>query len=111
MLKAYMSDGTTCRVQHRCGGRFGKEAQPRRGRRSFELLVEPFEIDLPKNHLLYHIVWRSEWQGNPWTYTCFWDESLNKSLKKCLRLCHQANFERRAFTRIAHILSNSFGVY
>ena len=74
----------------------------------FEFLIETFEIDVPKNHLIYEIIWRSEWQGSPWTYTCFWDEHLNQTLKHCLRLCHQANFERRAFTRIAHVLSDKF---
>ena len=71
----------------------------------YQLLVEPFEIDVPKSHLIFHIIWRAEWQGNPWRYHCFYDESLNKALKRCLRLCHQAHFESRAFVRIEHVLA------
>ena len=74
----------------------------------YQILTEPWEIDTPKNHLMFHINHRSEYTGNPWGHNCFEDESLNKLLKRCLRLCHQMNFEQRAFERISHLLAKYF---
>ena len=62
------------------------------------------EIEVPKHHLMYHLIQRSREMGNPWSYTTFEDESLNKMLKRTLRTCHQSNFESMAFHKLQHCL-------
>ena len=69
------------------------------------VLIEPFGIYTPKHHLMTHVNARARYQGNPWSYHTFIDESLNKGLKKCLRLCHQATFERMAFARVTTVVT------
>ena len=51
-----------------------------------------------------HVSDRAKLQGNPWFYTTFYDESLNKELKKVLRLCHQANFESLGLQKVVSVL-------
>jgi len=58
----------------------------------------------PKHHLMFHINFRAAFQGNPWSYTTFLDEGLNKNLKKLLRNCHQRRFEPIALVRGAEML-------
>ena len=53
----------------------------------------PLEIDLPKTHLMFHLIIRSVEQGNPIVYHTFLDEGNNRVLKRTARLCHQRNFE------------------
>lgn len=67
-------------------------------------IMEPLLDAAPKHHLMVHLLDRAGYQGNPARYSTFADESLNKELKKVLRLCHQANFEIMAFTRIGEVL-------
>jgi len=64
------------------------------------ILAKDLGICLPKTHLMFHLHDRIENQGNPWLYQCFLDESLNKDLKKVLRLCHQSNFEVAAMVKL-----------
>jgi hypothetical protein len=70
-------------------------------------LVEDLGIDVPKAHLMVHVNHRARAQGNPWRYTTFLDESLNKELKRVLRLCHQANFETLAMAKLSAVLDKS----
>ena len=72
----------------------------------YQMLMEPFGIDVPKNHMIFHINERARHQGNPWNQATFLDESLNKQLKAVLRLCHQCNFETMAYSKIKHVLSS-----
>ena len=53
---------------------------------------------------MYHLIRRAAYQGNPWTYTVFLDESLNKLLKRMLRLCHQVKFEVMALAKGKELL-------
>ena len=71
----------------------------------FMKVVEPLEMYTPKFHLMYHLVRRLAFQGNALLYQTFVDESLNKTLKKVLRLCHQCAFERMALVKLAEALS------
>lgn len=73
----------------------------------FMVVVEPLDIYVPKFHLMYHCIMRSVWQGNPVLYQTFADESLNKKMKACLRLCHQAAFERMGLVKLAEALSRA----
>ena len=67
-------------------------------------LIKDWEIDLPKHHLMYHLIRRAAYQSNPWHYTVFLDESLNKLLKRMLRLCHQVKFEVMALAKGRELL-------
>ena len=62
-------------------------------------LSECMDIQTPETHLNFHMFVRAVWQGNPWSYHTFADESENKQLKKALRLVHQQNFESRALVK------------
>ena len=73
----------------------------------YQVLSSIYEMDIPKNHLMFHMNDRARYIGNPWAYAAFLDESLNKKLKACLRLCHQQKFESRAFARISHVLAET----
>ena len=68
------------------------------------VIIREFDLFIPKHHLMVHVNDRAPFHGNPWKYTTFLDESLNKDLKKCLRLCHQANFEAMAFTKVEAVM-------
>jgi hypothetical protein len=59
----------------------------------------------PKHHLMFHINHRSSFFGNPWFYTTFLDEGLNKNLKKMLRNCHHMRFETLALCRAPEMLA------
>ena len=65
----------------------------------------PLEIRFPKIHLMVHMIKRILKQGNPCTYQCFLDESLNRTLKNVLRLVHQSNFERLGLVKANEALS------
>ncbi len=69
-------------------------------------LIKEIDPDLfvPKHHLMLHCNDRIVLQGNPWSYTTFLDESMNKELKRVLRLCHQATFETTAMVKLGHHL-------
>ena len=70
------------------------------------VLAKALGLLLPKDHLMVHLTHRAVALGNPWRYTTFLDESLNKELKRVLRLCHQATFESTAFVKAeAHLSS------
>jgi hypothetical protein len=61
----------------------------------------------PKTHLMMHLVIRSAYQGNPWDYKVFEDESLNKLLKAVLRNVSQANFDASTFVKLEASLQHS----
>jgi hypothetical protein len=65
------------------------------------------DITVPKHHLMYHVLDRAEFLGNPWDYTTFEDEGLNKVLKKSLRLCHQMAFENMTFVKVQAALERT----
>jgi len=56
-------------------------------------LIGPFRNYIPKHHIVYHILEKSRWFGNPKMYACWMDESWNKQLKGCCRNVSQATFE------------------
>ena len=70
--------------------------------RFMELTLE-FGVETPKTHLMCHVSDRARSHGNPWLYTTFYDESLNKELKKVLRLVHQANFEAIGLQKVVSV--------
>ena len=61
---------------------------------------------VPKNHMAMHLLQRSTWQGNPITYQNFYDESLNSTLKRAARFCHQLRFEGTLIRRMTYLLTH-----
>ena len=55
---------------------------------------------MPKHHMWVHLTFSAGRMGNPRFYWTFLDESLNGKLKKILRRCHQAAFERRGLAKV-----------
>ena len=51
----------------------------------------------PKTHLMYHLISRASRHGNPVSYTCFLDESLNRNLAAVARSAYAPVWERRIF--------------
>ena len=67
-------------------------------------IMREFTEFVPKHHLMYHAILRADVHGNPWLGNTFLDESLNKELKACCRLCHQATFECTVLVKISEVL-------
>eukprot|EP00969_Alexandrium_andersonii_P329721 14570352-Alexandrium_andersonii.AAC.1 len=57
-----------------------------------------------KTHLMAHCIRRAKKLGNPVVYQTFEDESLNATLKKVLRFCHQNRFEQLAMAKMNQVL-------
>lgn len=68
------------------------------------VIMSPYNIFLPKHHLMFHIGHRASTSGNPVLAATFFDEALNKNLKQTLRNCHQSTFERMAFFKMREVL-------
>ena len=58
-----------------------------------EKTVDFNELKVPKRHLMVHLIARIPWYGNPLSYACWVDESLNRQLKSSCRMVSQATFE------------------
>ena len=56
-------------------------------------------LNIPKTHLMLHLNDRIARQGNSSPQTTWLDESLNKTLKSILRLCHQSTFEQQGLLK------------
>ena len=61
----------------------------------------------PKHHQLLHLVHRALYQGNPMKYANFLNESLNSTLKKSARYCHQMTFELCLLRRMRYLLQDN----
>lgn len=53
---------------------------------------------------MYHLVQKAGFQGNPVVYQTFLGENLNRSLKRCLSLCHQRKIEVMGLCKLAEVL-------
>eukprot|EP00969_Alexandrium_andersonii_P153631 6793549-Alexandrium_andersonii.AAC.1 len=67
-------------------------------------LAQRLGIGVPKSHIMIHCQQRARRLGNPTLYSTFLDESLNATLKRTLRLCHQCRFEPLALFKINEVL-------
>ena len=66
-----------------------------------------FESFIPKHHVLWHLLDRMSFQGNPNIYSNWIDEDLNKTLKACCKNVSQATFEASALLKMREILVRS----
>jgi hypothetical protein len=71
----------------------------------YMVLMLPYDINVPKNHQVFHLLDRIKFQGNPTCYAVWLDESLNKLLKKTCRNTSQFTFERSVLHRMKRLLN------
>ncbi len=69
-------------------------------------LLSPYNAYKPKHHLIFHLIFDSQWFGNPNHYSCWYDEALNKVLKQACRLCSQSVFEQSLLMQMRDILNS-----
>jgi hypothetical protein len=63
-------------------------------------------VYIPKFHIVFHLVHRMGWFGNPRLYATWLDESLNRMLKGCCRQTSQATFCRSVLFRMSRLLES-----
>jgi hypothetical protein len=71
-------------------------------------LMRPFECFVPKHHLIFHAICGTEESGNPWKYSTWMDESLNKTLKGCCKHASQITFETTILMKMNEVLKELF---
>ena len=68
-------------------------------------LLEPYDCYTPKHHIIFHLLHRSEYAGNPKQYATWMSEAKNRTLKLCCRQVSQVNFEATVLFKMRHVLS------
>lgn len=63
------------------------------------------DVQVPKRHIMVHLLSKIHFFGNPRRYANWLDESLNKELKKCCRTVSQSTFEPFLLLRMREVLS------
>ena len=63
-----------------------------------------YDVFTPKHHIIYHLLHKMGYQGNPRNYATWLDESLNKLLKRCCRETSVVTFERCVLARMRSLL-------
>ncbi len=69
-------------------------------------LMTKDDICVPKHNVLYHALHKVLYQGNPRFYACWFDEALNKVLKRGCKDTSQANDEGPVLVRMMMILDD-----
>jgi hypothetical protein len=69
-------------------------------------LMRPFEIFTPKHHIMIHPIFDQLIKGNPWHYSEWIDESLNKTLRATCRHASQQCFEQTVLLRMLQLLND-----
>jgi len=67
-------------------------------------IMEEYEVFTPKHHLMFHLLKKIDYQGNPTYYATWLDEGLNKVLKKTCRDTSAMTFEKPILSRMRRIL-------
>ena len=67
-------------------------------------LMATFDVYTPKHHIIYHLLEKTDYQGNPREYACWLDESLNRLLKGACRNVSQATFEQSVLLAMRELL-------
>jgi hypothetical protein len=75
----------------------------------FVALVESDDCFVPKHHIMFHVLDKTAFQGNPTLYSTWLDEALNKVLKSACRTTSQITFERSVLFRMREILNERVG--
>ena len=72
-------------------------------------LMKAYEVFTPKHHLIWHMLKKIDYQGNPNIYATWLDESLNKTLKKACKDTSQITFETSMLMRMRRIMRDFVG--
>jgi hypothetical protein len=67
--------------------------------------MEPEDAYTPKHHILFHLLYRSDYLGNPRHYASWQSEAKNKLLKASCRNVSQATFEATVLFRMKSVLA------
>ena len=67
-------------------------------------LMVPFDCLIPKHHIMYHLLVKSGFQGNPAVYATWLDEALNKSLKQACKNASSATFYESVLLKLREML-------
>ena len=68
-------------------------------------LMKSYENETPKLHLMLYSIMRSGVLGNPWAYSCWADETENRTLKAVLRNVSQQAFESLGLQKLERVLA------
>ena len=67
-------------------------------------LMRVFEAYVPKFHLVFHALSETGTKGNPWFYSSWLDEALNKQLKGCCRNASAQTFDETVLLKMCEVL-------
>ena len=67
-------------------------------------IMEPLGKFVPKHHVIFHPLQQTMDKGNPWFYSAWLDESLNKQLKNACKHASQMTFESTLLMKMREIL-------
>ena len=71
----------------------------------FLALTQSEDLVQPKRHAVLHVLRRSAYLGNPRVYANWWDETLNRLLKRCCRQVSQQTFEASVLFNVNQLLA------
>jgi hypothetical protein len=71
-------------------------------------LMAEDEVYVPKHHIVFHLIDKIAYQGNPRLYATWLDEALNKTLKACCRQISQATFEGSVLFHMRRLTSKDW---
>ena len=67
-------------------------------------LMVPFEVYIPKHHVIFHLLHRSNYFGNPSYYATWHDESLNQLLKASCKNASVVCWEATVLLKMSELL-------
>ena len=70
-------------------------------------LMAPYDAYIPKHHIFFHLLARTEYQGNPLVYATWLDESLNKVLKQCCKNAGASTFYETTLLKLRELLRDA----
>ena len=68
-------------------------------------IMRPWDQFVPKHHVIFHALQQTMEKGNPWFYSSWLNESLNKQLKHACKDLSQATFETTLLIKMREILT------
>ena len=70
----------------------------------YAAISKKHKASLPKDHLMVHLLDRTQDQGDPWPQATWLDESLNQELKGWCKGCHASTFEAQVLAKAEKVL-------
>ena len=73
-------------------------------------LMEQWDEFQPKHHVIFHPLQETMEKGNPWFYSAWLDESLNKILKAASGNASNLQFDRTVLLRMKELMKSRTGI-